>query len=409
VRSIASLNLEAIAGIIAGDRSLSNVVELRETIMRSFFFTVRGAIGVLALGVCSSTNTAPHDGRIDRVASLRTPRAAHTATALPSGQLLVTGGMGPGGNSFSSAELIDLSTARAKPIAPMVDARIDHTAIALPDGRVVLVGGYDGSYLNTIEVFDPDTERFRMVARLNEGRSGHTATMLRDGRILIVGGVGRGWSFLASAELFDPKTGRSEDVGRLSVPRESHSATLLADGRVLIVGGHRGRREAMEVYASAEIYDPATRRFQSAGNLTTARHKHDAALLADGRVLVIGGADRTDRRHFATTEVYDPATGAFSAGPSMAGSRYKIQGTTVRLASGDLLVTSGSREAEVLDRKSFKFRPVAGEFPEPYYFATATQLPTGDVAIVGGYDPGNKITGGVWVFRVRAGEAAKAD
>ena len=377
--------------------------------MRSFLFTVHGAMGVLAFAVCSNTNPAPSNGRIDRIASLRTGRAAHTATALRSGQLLVTGGMGPGGSSFSSAELIDLSTARVRAVAPMADARIDHTATALPEGGVVLVGGYNGNYLNTIEVFDPNTERFRMVAHLNEGRSGHTATLLRDGRILIVGGVGRGWTFLESAELFDPKTGRSENVGPLSVPRESHSATLLADGRVLIVGGHRGRREAMEVYASAEIYDPVTRRFQLAGNLMTARHKHDAALLADGRVLVIAGADRTDRRHFATTEVYDPATGTFSAGPSMAGSRYKIQGTTVRLPGGDLLVTSGSRQAEILDRKSFTFRPVSGEFPEPYYFATATPLPNGDIAIVGGYDPRNKITDGVWLFRARGGGAAKAD
>lgn len=377
--------------------------------MSSFFFKVDGAMGVLAFAVCSNTNPAPSDGRIDRVASLQTARAAHTATALRSGQLLVAGGMGPGGNSFSSAELIDLSTARVRSLAPMADERVDHTATALPDGRVVLVGGYDGSYLNTIEVFDPDTERFRRVGRLSEGRSGHTATMLRDGRILIVGGVGRGWTFLASAELFDASTGRAENVGPMRVPRESHSATLLSDGRVLIVGGHRGRREAMEVYASAEIYDPATRHFQSAGKLTTARHKHDAALLADGRVLVIAGADRTDRRHFATTEVYDPATGTFAAGPSMRGTRYKIEGTTVRLASGDLLVTAGSREAEILDRKSFTFRPVAGEFPEPYYFATATQLPSGDVAIVGGYDPRNRITDGVWVFRARERRTAKAD
>ena len=377
--------------------------------MRSFYFTMHGAVSVLVFGVCSSTNTVPTDGRIDRVTSLRTARAAHTATALRSGQLLVTGGMGPGGSSFSSAELIDLSTARARTLAPMAEARIDHTATPLPGGGVVLVGGYNGSYLNTIEVFDPATERFSMAGRLTEGRSGHTATLLPDGRILIVGGVGRGWSFLASAELVDPNSGRSEAVGPMSVPRESHSATLLADGRVLIVGGHRGRREAMEVYASAEIYDPATRRFQSAGNLTTARHKHDAALLADGRVLVIAGADRTDRRHFATTEVYDPATARFTPGPSMRASRYKIQGTTVRLASGDLLVTTGSREAEILDRKTFTFRPVAGEFPEPYYFATATQLPNGDVAIVGGYDSRNRITDGVWVFRLGTGAAAKED
>ena len=157
----------------------------------------------------------------------------------------------------------------------------------------------------------------------------------------------------------------------------------------------------MEVYASAEIFDPATRRFQSAGNLRTPRHKHDAVLLADGRVLVIGGADRTDRRFFATTELYNPATAGFKPGPSMRSTRYKIQGTAVRLASGDLLVPSGSREAELLDRRTFTFRSVAGEFPAPYFYATATRVSAGEVAIVGGYDPQNRNTAGVWLFRPR--------
>jgi hypothetical protein len=360
---------------------------------------VFGATVVLVLGLRPDVSTEAAGGRIDRVASLDTPRAAHATSALPSGQLLVTGGMSPGGGSLSSAELIEFAPARVTAVPPMTDARAGHTASALPDGRVVLAGGYNGTYLNSVEVFDPALRRFRITGHLLESRSGHTATRLSDGRLLIVGGVGRGWSFLSSAEILDPLTGRSEAVGSMSVPRESHTATLLPDGRVLVVGGHRGRREAMEVYASAEVYDPATRRFQSAGSLTTARHKHDAVRLADGRVLVLGGADRTDRRHYATTEVYDPASAAFVQGPSMRHTRYKIEGTAVSLASGDLLVPSGAREAEILDRRSFTFRSVPGTFPAAYFFATATQASTGEIAIVGGYDARNQNTAGVWLFR----------
>jgi galactose oxidase-like protein len=115
--------------------------------MRSLLRSVHGATVILAVGLCPGVATLPADGRIERVASLGTPRAAHTTTALRSGQLLVTGGMGPGGGSLSSAELIDVSTAGVKAIAPMADARAGHTAIALADGRVVLAGGYNGTYL----------------------------------------------------------------------------------------------------------------------------------------------------------------------------------------------------------------------------------------------------------------------
>ncbi len=368
--------------------------------MRYLPLLTRSAPVILAV-LQPAASSPPAEGWIERVASLETPRAAHTTTALPSGQLLVAGGMGPHGGSLSTAELIDVSAAGVQAIASMTDARAGHTATALPDGRVVLAGGYNGAYLPSVEVFDPVRHRFEIMGQLIEGRSGHTATPLPDGRILIVGGVGRGWSFLSSAELFDPGTGRSEVVGPLSVSRESHTATPLADGRVLVVGGHRGRRQAMEVYASAELYDPATRRFQAAGHLTTARHKHDAVRLPDGRVLVIGGADRTDRRYYATTEVFNPVSARFEPGPSMASARYKIQGTSVRLASGDVLVPAGARTAELLNQRSFTFRPVPGDFPAAYFFATATPLSTGDVVIVGGYGASNENTGGVWRFHLR--------
>lgn len=355
----------------------------------------------LVLGPAPVPGHVDDGGSIHRVGTLRTPRAAHTATVLPDGRLLVAGGMGAGGGSLSSAELFDVDGGSTGRLPPLHHARVGHTATSLPDGRVVLVGGYDGGYLRSVEAFDPATGRFEDVGELREGRSGHTATPLADGRILIVGGIGRGWTFLASAELFDPRTGRSEPAGPLGVPRESHTATRLADGSVLITGGHRGRREAMEVYAGAEVYDPATNRFTPTGAMGTARHKHDAVLLADGRVLVIGGADRTDHRYFATTEVYDPAHGSFTAGPSMASSRYKIQGTSVRLPSGDVLVPTGARRAELLDASSLVFRTVEGEFPDAFYFSTATPLEGGDVLIVGGYGDGIRSTDGVWRFTER--------
>ena len=253
-------------------------------------------------------------------------------------------------------------------------------------------------YLTSVEIFDPATQHVRPGGKLADGRSGHTATLLPDGRVLFIGGVGQGWTFLRSAELYDPKTGRSDVVGSMSVQRESHTATLLADGRVLVVGGHNGRRQSMEVFASAEIFTTSTRRFEMAGTLATARHKHDAVRLVDGRVLVIGGADRSDRVHYATTELYDPRTTSFTPGPSMANARYKIAGTSALVSSGDVLVTSGARSAELFSATASTFREVDGRFPAPYRFAATAVLRDGDVLIAGGYSDRNENTGGVWRF-----------
>lgn len=354
--------------------------------------------GLIALSASTVPRPSVVSPSVHQVATLGTPRSVHTATTLHSGSVLIVGGMTDEGKSTADVELFEPALNATQRLTSLSAPRASHTATLLDDGRVLIAGGYNGEYLASVEIFDPSTRHFHALGSLLEGRSGHTATPLADGRVLFVGGVGRGWTFLHSAELFDPSTGRSEHVSPMNAPRESHTATVLADGRILVIGGHSGRRQNMEVYASAEIFDPRINRFEPAGTLATARHKHDAIGLADGRVLVIGGADRTDRLHYASTEVYDPADGSFEAGPSMAHRRYKIAGTSILLPNGDVLITSGADVAELLDVGGWAFRDVAGRFPAAYRFAAAALLPKGDVLIAGGYSEGIMSTDGIWRF-----------
>jgi hypothetical protein len=335
---------------------------------------------------------------------MRTARSVHTATTLGSGEVLIVGGMTSGGGSLDAVELFDPVTNRTIELPALDRRRLGHTATRLRDGRVLVAGGLDGEYLRSLEIFDPMQRRFRPGGNLLEGRSGHTATLLPDGRVLFVGGVGSGWTFLRSAELYDPATGRSEAVADMNVPRESHTATLLTDGRVLIIGGHSGRRSEMQVYASAEVFTMQSRRFEPAGTLTTARHKHDAVRLVDGRVLVVGGADRTDRNHFNSTEIFNPVSSSFVPGPAMRNRRYKIATTAVVLSNGDVLVTSGARTAEILDRRTGAFRDVPGGLSDAYRFAAAAPLPNGEVLLAGGYSDANQATAGVWRFRPARGQ-----
>lgn len=357
--------------------------------------------GVL-VGVAASPNapiSRPVEGTIQLVGRMRMARAVATATPITDDRVLIAGGMGEGGAAIREFEIFDALTNRVVASGEMNESRASHSATKLTDGRVLILGGYNGAYLKSAELFDPRTSRFIAAGSMNVGRSGHTATLLDDGTVLIAGGVGDGWSFLASAEVYDPSTGRFTLVKSMSVARESHTATLLRDGRVLIAGGHRDRRENIVVYATTEIYDPVQRQFSAASMLTTARHKHEAVGLADGRVLVVGGSDPRDRTRFTSAEVYDPVANRWGSVPGMRVGRYKLRDTAVRLRDGRVLIAGGGRFAEMFDPGTSAFRRVEGDLGQEYSFASAVLLDDGRALILGGYDNSMRNSDGIWRFR----------
>jgi hypothetical protein len=345
-------------------------------------------------------------GKLENTSAMSTPRAAHTATLLADGRVLIAGGFRTGGSSLSDVEVFVPARNRFESIGAMSSPRAGHTATRLPDGRVLIAGGFDRTYLDTTEIFDPKTGAFSPGPRLTTPRSEHTATILKDGKILICGGVGTGWTFLASAEIFDQATNRFSVTGSMMTPRESHTSTLLKDGRVLITGGHKNRRSAMEIYSSTEIYDTRTGQFARSVDLSVKRHKHDAVLLHDGRVLVTGGSDERDSAGtYDSLEVIDLAAGRSQKVASMKASRYKLNGAVIVLKNGKVLIAGGSDIAEVFDPVSRTLELVEGSFGSNRHFATATLLGDGRVLIAGGYDQSIKSSNGAWVFS--ASESAR--
>lgn len=341
-----------------------------------------------------------NDANIRQIAEMKVNRAAHTATLLQDGRVLVTGGFYGGGTSQTSAEIFDPNTGKFSPLQKMNFARAGHTATLLRDGKVLLAGGFaNGNYLDSAEIFDPNTNSFTLLGKLTMPRSEHIAVLLDNGRVLLAGGVGTNWTFLDSAEIFDAGTNKFSAVGKMTTARESHTATLLKDGRVLITGGHQGRRERMQVFSSTEIFDPAKNEFLKVADLTVKRHKHSAVLLNDGKVLIVGGSDERDARGaYATAEIFNPSENLFAKTVDMNLSRYKLNGTTVLLKDGKILVAGGANRAEIFNPSKNSFALASGDFDSARLFSTATLLQNGKVLIVGGYNQNNQVSNRAWIF-----------
>jgi hypothetical protein len=188
------------------------------------------------------------------VADMSKPRFSHTSILLPNGKVLIAGGAQEsvgliGTNAEATAELYDPSAHTFSPAATMTVARFGHTATLLPSGEVLVAGGTidgpsapvfaGGNNTATVELYNPQTDAWSDAPAMNAERANHTATRLGDGRFLFEGGRVNGTT--PEAEVYDPATGSSIVAASTRAwARWRHTATLMPDGTVLFVAGGTG-------------------------------------------------------------------------------------------------------------------------------------------------------------------------
>ncbi len=299
---------------------------------------------------------------------------------LPDGRVFIDGGTinyNPLSGSVQSS-VFDPATNTFTDLQNMEHGRWYPTPIVLGDGRVLTFSGYneDGEITNTTfqyytvnqswsPLYTPDWTpplypRLTLLPSGNVFYSGETtptqmlntstqawttvantyygldreygSTVLLpltpannyDPKVFILGGGNPG---TATTELIDlgATTPTWSPGPNMSEPRIEMNATLLPNGNVLALGGSLNDEDASTASYNADLYNPATNTFSSAGKNAYPRLYHSVSLLLyDGTVWFAGG--NPERGSYENhMEIYQPAylfnsDGTLATRPTMTGA-----------------------------------------------------------------------------------------
>jgi hypothetical protein len=282
-------------------------------------------------------------------------------------------------------------------------SRYQHSATLLDNGTVLVAGGINCSsvgscsYLSSSEIYNPNSGSFTYTGSLATARAA-PAVLLGNGKVLIAGGyscdASGNCASLQSAEIYDPASGAFSTAGNMTVARSGHTATLLGNGKVLIAAGETcSSATSCATLSTAEVYDPVAGSFTTTGSLIAARFNASAILLTSGQVLLAGGFDGTN--YPAVAELYDPVAGTISTTGSLNTPRENATATifdsaVVLIAGGSTCSSPGCPTAttEEYDTNGYFYYTTypTGNMTVARFDQTATLLTNGQVLLAGGYD-----------------------
>lgn len=335
----------------------------------------------------------PRTGELKPGPTLNVGRAWHTATHIPGTKLTVL--VGGQGGAFGSAvgairlvEIFDEDMPDKFFTAQLTQARSRHAA-AIPTsdgGELIIAGGVDstGKALLTAETFNPQTRQFTTAPPLSTARGELAAIGLSGGRVLFVGGSDSTGA-LKTIDLYSTSAAGGYVRAATFVAELAHGVSwpmlaALGEDTVLITGGSDGTSDpaadGAKDFTQILQVTPGTVTAPDELKMGAKRVHGGAVTLADGRVLVVGGANKSTngaRVTLGDAELFyvdstlpSGGVGVIETNGQMSSGRYLARYTP--LLDGTVLVTGGWRygatnSAEMID---------SIEVYQPPYQASAT-------------------------------------
>jgi hypothetical protein len=268
----------------------------------------------------------------------------------------------------------------------------------LPSGKVFYSGAQPKSKL-----FDPATTTWTLnYATTNYGgnRTYGTSVLLPltpannyDPQVIIMGG---GNPSTDTTEIIDlgAATPAWQYGPSMSQPRIEMNAVILPNGKVLALGGSLNDEDTSTASLNADLYDPATNSFSSAGANAFPRLYHSVALLLPDATVWFAGGNPKRGSYVQQMEIYQPAylfnaKGGFATRPTITGVPTNINyGNTFTIQTQDASSISSVvlvRNGTVTHAFGMDQRMVGLSFTAGSTSLTVTAPPNSNIAPPGYY------------------------
>ncbi len=315
-------------------------------------------------------------GYIKYVANMSVARYMHSAILLKNGNVLILGG-----DTHNASRIAEIYNTEASRSIRINDSNYKHRnakIFNLSDGKVLILDA------GSIEVFNPVNNLFYKTNKCimeKECKKEHqyfnlkySATQVDKDKVFIVKNN--------DLMLYNAKNNEFEHLSPFTIPRINPVIVPLNNNKILVVGGYQLKNkkntyiQKSEIYdiflgkstlihssppteeiknyielknqnillmgdKSASIYNTKSNLFYKVGDLNESRTGYLPILLNNGRVLIVGGYDSSNKPIYET-ELYDPETEKFSIGPKLLFPRIFHQLTM--LDNGTILITGGLKE-----------------------------------------------------------------